>query len=372
MFYTNVGTPLKLSVGDTYHDAAIALGDAIVGAASSPWAEVTGSTPTPTWLQPYASTVTALGDPTTSNGIDYSYTMYLTTDPGLGAGTPYCVIVRFTVARHGLGFLFIDTAVGDPSADSDWTWIYQTVDFNSDTSSSYGVDDVGGKLMSWSDSSTVSAVSDINRIEINIWIWDEVFAVACKDNDNATTGGMGGGVIVWSPVTTGVLGATRAQAPHVWAMNMCHLTTYSSNQSYGAARVLVPRWQTYGVEQGAGPPYLQWNPSRTDNILWSPETGLKSFYSDTVDINGNNVIARMQFINGGFEGSFSVNDMNPVFHSGPWDEGPRLVRPGLASAYLATLTIDGDNYYELKDLPTTSLDRFPECMMIIPNVDLTV
>jgi len=85
MFYEDFSTRGTLiSVGDTYHDVALAIKDALVGIPGSPWAEVTGSAPTPVWLQPYATTAVAGRDSSTAayNGWDVHATMYMTTDAG--------------------------------------------------------------------------------------------------------------------------------------------------------------------------------------------------------------------------------------------------------------------------------------------------
>ena len=372
MFYTNAGTPLKLTSGDTYHDAAIAVGDAIVGAASSPWTEVTGAGPTPTWLQPYASTVVAATSSATSNGFGYHYTMYHDTDPGLSEGTPYCVLVRIVVAYHGLALCVCDTAVADPDLESSWSLAYTYPDLTVSNSSTYGYDEVGGKFLSWSPSSTLATVSDVDRIEINIWIWDECFVVACKDNDNSTYNYMGGGGMVWSPTTTGVTGGARADCPHVWHMNM----GYDSSPDAGATDAFVmiysPGWDNADVHIHGSPNVGTGKFEEKFTKGWSPEVGVQAFIDDDLDINGDNVLARLQFMFGiTTNANPAVNEL-PSYYSGIWTEGPRLCRQGIASAYLATVTIDGDDYYELKTTAAHSNHYFGRCCWIIPNVDLTV
>lgn len=83
MFYENYTTGgVVAAAGDTYHDVALDMKDMIVNASGSPWAEVTGSSPTPVWLQPYATTAVAATSSATTNGFGQHATMYLTTDEG--------------------------------------------------------------------------------------------------------------------------------------------------------------------------------------------------------------------------------------------------------------------------------------------------
>jgi hypothetical protein len=80
--YTTGGT--YIAAGDTYHDVALAIKDALVNASGSPWAEVTSSSPTPVWLQPYATTAVAARNSSTAsyNGWDNHATLYHTGDLG--------------------------------------------------------------------------------------------------------------------------------------------------------------------------------------------------------------------------------------------------------------------------------------------------
>lgn len=375
MFYTNATTPNKLSVNDYYHDAAISLVGWITGAASSPWAEVTGSSPTPTWLQPYASTAVAATSSATSNGAAYHTTMYLTTDPGLLAGTPYCVMCRFVIGRYGLGLMIIDTATGDPSVTGDWAIIYQyTNDLDAVSNLHYGGDEIPGSLLSFSTSSSTYQVTDANRLEIYIWIWDECFAVLCKDTANTTYNSHGGGAFVFHPAVNGVNGAGRTDVPHIWAIPGCYRDGLDAGFTYGHLVPHVPATGRPGSRAtraiGSGSTF------NTYQIGWAAELGFH-IETEATDVNGNDVIQRIIFCwNPGSEWNTSDAGNPGSFYSGPWDEGPRLIRRGLISTndYLdAAYTIDSVVYNLAKDAlnPSTSIP-YMDCLWLLPQSDLTV
>jgi len=368
MFYTNVGSPNKLSLNDTYHDAAIRLVGWITGAASSPWAEVTGSAPTPTWLQPYASTAVSGYSSATYNGPSWHTTMYLTTDPGLLAGTPHCVLVKFVVGYQGLGMMIIDTAVGDPDNVADWNLHYAYYDLANNSTSSYGYDEVQGKLLSWSSGSILAPVADVNKIEINIWIWDECFAILCKDTGNTSYDYHGGGVFCWHPAVSGVIGAARSDAPHIWLVSGGYQNSRDTYITEGHVVVQIP---SDGGPSGRGTINTQVSGGFNVNKMgWSPELGLH-IETEAVDVNGDNTIQRLNFIFGpSGDSAFSIG----CFLSGPWDEGPRCIRRGLLSTntYLDTpYVIDGVTYTLAKDALVTTVPGY-DCLWILPHSDLTV
>ena len=122
MFYENFSTggAVSFTLGDTLHDAAILIGDLIVGVAGSPWTQVTGAGPTPVWLQPYASTVSAAAS---TSGWDKHYTLYLDTDPGLLTKTITCIGTSGTTLRIDIDGTDYDEAWDSDIATTVTSWL---------------------------------------------------------------------------------------------------------------------------------------------------------------------------------------------------------------------------------------------------------
>jgi len=387
MFYTNQSSPLTLTVGDTYHDIAIDLGAAIVGAGSSPWAEVTGAGPTPAWLQPYATTAVAAADPATFNGPDYHFTMYLTTDPGLSEGTPYCVLVRFWIGPHGIYAGVIDTAVADPDNLDFWTCIGPQQDITGTSTTTYGGYEQPNYLFSMSAVNTFDTVTDDTRMSIYIWMWDECLVIQCKDADNASYDLHGGGGIFWCPVNIGMLGANRGGCPHIWCMNGTYDNAMFQPFADYYAISLFPGWggEAFPAIDGQGvcawPPDTAAAPGPLFNYsfnyswFWCGELG-ELYGSAVADVNGDEIIQRIQFAYGGQShySAYPNHSVNACFYSNGWTEGIRIVRAGAVTpSYLGTVTIDGNTYTMIKNIDETLGNAHQpfDVVFLVPNVDLT-
>ncbi|KKM73926.1 hypothetical protein LCGC14_1405520 [marine sediment metagenome] len=383
MFYTNQASPMTLTIGDTYHDIAINIGAAITGAGSSPWTEVTGAGPTPAWLQPYASTVIAGRDPATFWGIDHHYTMYMDTDPGLSEGTPYCVLVRFWINKNGIAMGVLDTAVADPDDPGYWSIVCKSRDFGATGSGAYGESDTPNYFMSMSESNGFDTVTDDTRISIYIWMWDECLIVQVKDADNASHDLQGGGGYIWSPVNSGLLGAVRGLAPHIWTMPGVYDAGVSQSFTDYYTLARISGWGGPSSSMnGAGP--ASWSPDVNYSILstehfnlrWFGELG-EVYGSGTTDLNGDEIIQRIMF---SFAGGSKLSStpylaVDASFFSSPWSEGIRIVRAGAVTpSYLGTVTIDGDTYTIIKNIDEIlgSAHQPYDVVFLVPNVDLTV
>ncbi|KKM73927.1 hypothetical protein LCGC14_1405530 [marine sediment metagenome] len=121
--YTTGGT--WIPSGDTYHDVAIAMKDKIIGVAGSPWTEVTGSGPTPVWLQPFATTAVAARDSSNSsyNGWDQHVTMYMDTDPALLTRIITCTGSSGTTLRIDIDGVDYDQAWNTSIAQTVTDWL---------------------------------------------------------------------------------------------------------------------------------------------------------------------------------------------------------------------------------------------------------
>jgi len=116
---TNYNSALAQNGGDTWAPANTTvdkIGDllrrfaTILAHADSRWTEVTGSAPTPTFLQPFASNAAA-----GSTAAGQHVTFYLNDDVGLAAGTPYARLFRLAddfVSRRATRLQILDTRHG--------------------------------------------------------------------------------------------------------------------------------------------------------------------------------------------------------------------------------------------------------------------
>lgn len=100
-----------VAAGTAKHAAVRALGEAIIGQTGTRWAEVTGATPTPVFLQGEASTILA-GSTGTASGTANHMTLYLSNDAGLSETTPRARLLRIWAAYAGVNIALADITSG--------------------------------------------------------------------------------------------------------------------------------------------------------------------------------------------------------------------------------------------------------------------
>lgn len=188
MYTTNVDPSAPLSSGlllpsnqpRNYYARKIV--EELVNAQDSPWAEVTGDSPTPAWLQDHASTITS--EEGTSSATDGSahVTLYYTADPRLE--DEKTVLLRFFGTTRGLFFGFKDSSHGD---SSDASTYHRMMGSNTSLSSS----SQGAFFLINSDSVSTSDGGDTGTSwaeggpwRFLYWMWDDMLMMGCLNNAN--------------------------------------------------------------------------------------------------------------------------------------------------------------------------------------------
>lgn len=176
MFNTNIDKVnitqggLLLPSGNPRHFYARAMLEEFISISNGRWAEVTGSSPTPAWLQPYASTVTTTSGTVAS--VDQHCSAYFAADSRLS--NQKTIIVRFWVKTTGIEWGVIDTAFGDQSNRENY--------FRYGTSNATYVSTLNGAHFLSNSTALVGNTNATNAVNFangpwryHLIMWDDVF-----------------------------------------------------------------------------------------------------------------------------------------------------------------------------------------------------
>ena len=324
MFFSNLDNPLVIT-GGTYPDGALAIKNALVGAADSPWLEVTGAAPTPAFLQPLASTVTAAGDSTA--GYDRHVTLYLKDDPGLTATTPHARLFRMVMFRYGVMTMFIDTKFGNPTDYNQWTLCSRSNNIEwselySDAGASFG------SLFNTKTAETANVGGAGRNLTIRILMWEDfLYIKVIRGSD----GNELGGIMLFYPNTIPGDQQTTETIPMIWAMPSGHsqdLQPWNNNnltQLYSArvSDLIVPTYSSNAVFGNRFEGYVQ-------------ELGFIPGYGDKDD---REYLQRIAL----------VANAPAVTHWGGLNPHIRVTRNAAAQGLFDRKVIDGVEYMEIKN-----------------------
>ena len=114
-FSTNIGAGgppdggMFVPSGTSVRQICLDLRDMLVGDPESRWKEVTGSSPTPSHLQTFASTINSSNVGDNNYGFGEHVTLYLADDNSLSFSNPGARLIRFNVLKRAIHFSALDT-----------------------------------------------------------------------------------------------------------------------------------------------------------------------------------------------------------------------------------------------------------------------
>ena len=188
---------------------------------SGRWDEVTGSSPTPTALQTYASTIPDPADETSTYGASEHVTLYDTTDPALSLGTPTARLLRLTMGLYGIVVGVLDPVLSTPT----WAWHQPAAGTQSLTQNSaqyYGIgnhsdEDSVINVTGWNMDMTVHLFEDDNWLMAQPYLKSGTFPLGWS------------GFAVYLPDEPTDGSQTRESIPHIYHLNASQNFAYSSD-----------------------------------------------------------------------------------------------------------------------------------------------
>ena len=208
-----------VAAGTAKHAVVRALGEAIIGQTGTRWAEVTGATPTPAFLQGQASTILA-GSTGTAAGTANHMTLYLKDDAGLAEATPRGRLLRIWAAYGGVAI-----ALSDITSGQIVQWNYEGWGSANTTAAGYyawqnlTATNVVSTATTWQEAHRAYLFEDTNYLAV-------VFA-------QHSTSYYAGGFHLFYPEAPADGHITRAAVPPLFAVPLNQVTGYAvSNATY--------------------------------------------------------------------------------------------------------------------------------------------
>ena len=265
--------------------------DTIVGDSESRWEEVTDSSPTPTNLQQFASTVDSSNVSNGGRGSSHHVTLYLADDNGLNrTENPGARLLRFWRSEYGIQAGILDTVqVNNPEVNSGyWTFLNTNPNnSNFDTRDDY-VERVtlgnvyknnNGHILSSNVQSSDQGLEQDVKLFYSLsdeFIWFNFYYT------ERTRGFVGMGAYVYhpSPPANGTL--SRKDEPHIWYVRAG--SAYNTNM-----RIYRPQSRNQGREsKGFIRPFIQAGAQDFQNRhiyseVWAANEGNanRNFYFDS-------------------------------------------------------------------------------------------
>ena len=182
---------LAIASGTDKKQVCRKIADAILALTAAPgtrWAEVTAATPTPVFLQAYASTIDATSTmaSATDYGLDDQVTLYLKDDPGLSLTTPRARALRIFVGYYG-----VDVAIADIVSGLAPTWTNTGNNFAVSTPTYYVMPNLGTTA-----TAATTAVTQNNNTRIYLFEGPDHHTILAYDQLHGT---MSGGVYLYYP-----------------------------------------------------------------------------------------------------------------------------------------------------------------------------
>lgn len=138
-FSTNIGSGgppnggMFVPSGTSVRQICLDLRDMLVGDPESRWKEVTGSSPTPSHLQTFASTINSSNVGDNNYGFGEHVTLYLADDNSLSFSNPGARLIRFSTIDNGIHLSALDTTNVENSRVGMSDWIFASDDHQKTT-----------------------------------------------------------------------------------------------------------------------------------------------------------------------------------------------------------------------------------------------
>jgi len=238
-----------ITEGTTLKEVMLDIRDAIIGDSESRWSEVTASSPTPSHLQQFASTVNASNSSDGSTGFNQHVTLYLDDDPGLNRSSPGARLMRFYQTGVGIQVAVLDTARITNSRIESNKWIFcHSNPFsvnNEQNDSSWRAE--GQFISNYNDSSSIrNDVDEGNNLDQDLkffyvlndeYIWMNTYHIERTDNFASN------GAYIYHPSEPTNGSVKRDHEPFIWY--------FRGGSVYSPNRTLYrPASDTFGRETG--------------------------------------------------------------------------------------------------------------------------
>lgn len=310
-FSTNVdstsGFPdggLFLSQSTNLRQVLLDIRDEIVGDSESRWEEVTGSSPTPTEIQPFASTVNSTNVTDGGRGSSHHVTLYLADDSGLSrSNNSGARLLRFWRSEYGIQVGILDTVQTENANVNSGYWTFlngnpNSSNFNTDEDRVERVTlgnvykNNGGDIL---DNDALSTDQGLEQDTKFFYSLDDEFIWFNSYYVERTRGFAGMGAYVYhpSPPANGTI--SRKDEPHIWYVRAG--SAYFTNN-----RIYRPQSRNQGRQsKGFTRPFIQAGAEDFQNRhiyseVWAANEGNanRNFYFDKF-VPGARIVGRNAF-----------------------------------------------------------------------------